>query len=141
MKIVINNCYGGFSLSEEGVRRYAEIKGITLWPEADTKYKSLGVVHFWTVPPEQRPKMIEHWHQASLEERQANNEAFARAQLYDREIPRDDPALVQVVQELGKAANGHHAALKVVTIPDGVQWEIDEYDGLEAVHEKHRSWS
>lgn len=140
MKIVINNCYGGFNLSEAGVRRYAEIKGIKLWVEPCPEYPKL-LNNYWTVPPEQRPKVIEHWEQASLEERQENNAAFARAQIYDREIPRDDPVLVQVVQELGKKADGRHASLKVVDIPDGVRWEIDEYDGLESIHEVHRSWS
>jgi hypothetical protein len=28
----------------------------------------------------------------------------------------------------------------VVEIPDGVEWEIAEYDGLEWVAEKHRTW-
>ena len=30
--------------------------------------------------------------------------------------------------------------LKVVEIPDGVDWEIEEYDGEEWVSEKHRVW-
>jgi hypothetical protein len=33
MKIVINDCYGGFGLSYEGVMRYAELKGIKLYSE------------------------------------------------------------------------------------------------------------
>ena len=49
--------------------------------------------------------------------------------------------LVDVVERLGKKANGESAELKVVEIPDGVEYEIDEYDGVESIHEKHRSWS
>ncbi len=56
------------------------------------------------------------------------------------EIARDDPKLVEVVERLGEAANGAHASLRVVEIPDDVEWEIDEYDGVETIHEKHRSW-
>jgi hypothetical protein len=41
-------------------------------------------------------------------------------------ISRDDQRLVQVVEELGVEANGHCAELKVVTIPDGVQWGIEK---------------
>jgi hypothetical protein len=57
-----------------------------------------------------------------------------------RDIPRDDPYLVQIVQELGQAANGPHANLKIVEVPAGVNWEIAEYDGNEHVAEKHRTW-
>ena len=54
---------------------------------------------------------------------------------------RDDPALVKTVMDLGKKANGKHAELKIVEIPDDVDWEITEYDGLEQVEEKHRIWT
>jgi len=43
--------------------------------------------------------------------------------------------------DLGKKANGGYAELKVVEIPDDVDWEITEYDGLEQVEEKHRVWT
>jgi hypothetical protein len=94
MKVVINNCFGGFSVSEEGARRIAELKGLPHVPE---RYGASG---------------------------------------YDR----NDPALVQAVEELGPAANGAHAKLAVVEIPDDVSWEIDEYDGAEHVAETHRTW-
>ncbi|TKS59816.1 MAG: hypothetical protein EWM72_02001 [Nitrospira sp.] len=56
-------------------------------------------------------------------------------------IPRDDAKLVRVVEELHAEANGHCAELKVVTIPDEVQWEIAKTDGVEHVSEVHRTWS
>ena len=56
-------------------------------------------------------------------------------------IPRDDEKLVQVVEELGAEANGHCAALKVVSIPDDVKWEISTTDGVEYVSEVHRTWA
>ena len=52
-------------------------------------------------------------------------------------LDRDDPALIAIVEELGTAANGDAAELQVIEIPDGVEWEIDEYDGFERVAEKH----
>jgi len=55
-------------------------------------------------------------------------------------IPRDDERLVQVVEELRGAANGHAADLKVVEIPDDVQWVINKTDGVEHVSEVHRTW-
>jgi hypothetical protein len=60
---------------------------------------------------------------------------------HDRDIPRDDPYLVKVIRELGMAANGAHANLKIVEIPGDISWHIGEYDGNEWVAEDHRSWS
>ncbi len=56
------------------------------------------------------------------------------------DIKRDDPALVDVVDQLG-GDMGSGTKLKVVEIPNDVQWEISEYDGWEHVAEKHRRWS
>lgn len=89
MKIVINTCFGGFSLSE-------------------TACKEMGI----------------EW----------DGYGFAR------EIPRDDPRLVAVVEKLGEEADGLCADLEVVEIPDDVDWEIERYDGRERVREKSRSW-
>jgi hypothetical protein len=36
--------------------------------------------------------------------------------------------------------SGQFATLKVIEIPDGVEYEIDEYDGMETVHELSRKW-
>ena len=55
-------------------------------------------------------------------------------------IERNDPCLVQVVEELRAKANGRFADLKIVEIPDDVKWYVHEYDGLEVVYEKHRVW-
>ena len=53
---------------------------------------------------------------------------------------RDDPTLVSVVEELGPEASGSYSELKVVEIPDDVDWKIVEHDGKEHVAEKHRTW-
>ena len=91
--IVINDCYGGFGLSDDALVRYLELTGQT---ERD----------------------------------------FAH-----RDIDRDDPYLVQVVKELGDAASGRYAKLKIVEVPGDVSWHIAEYDGSEWVAEDHRTWS
>ena len=59
---------------------------------------------------------------------------------YEREIERHDPILVEVVQELGDKANGRCAELDVIEIPDGVDYEVEEYDGKEWIAEVHRTW-
>ena len=56
-------------------------------------------------------------------------------------IDRDDPMLVKAVEELGDKANYQFSELKVVEIPDGIDWSIEEYDGMEHVAEAHQTWS
>jgi hypothetical protein len=55
-------------------------------------------------------------------------------------ITRDNPVLVQIVEQLGENANSGYSNLKIVEIPDDVEWQISEYDGVEWVAEKHRVW-
>lgn len=95
MKIVINRCFGGFNLSEEGEEEWLNRRGFTLQPE-----------EFWT----------------SLD------------------IPRNDPTLVQLVEEDAWRYGGPLSYLRVVAVPDGVEWVIEEHDGMEVVAERHRTW-
>ena len=141
-KVVINAQHGGFSLSHEGVLRYAEIKGLTLYPEEDDLVGSWTFWSYWLVPEAHRPEEPgDNWHRWTQEQRIASNKAHDEAQLSPRDIARDDPALVQLIEEMGDNANGRVASLRVVEIPDDADWQIDEYDGLEWVAEKHRTWS
>ena len=112
MKIVINTEYGGFSLSEQAVKDYLEIKEI-----------GSNIV--------------------------ATESPFLGSEFYDLNgeyisqyaIPRQDPVLVQVVEALGEKSWGWSANLKVVEIPDNVEFYIHEYDGIECIHEVHRTWN
>ena len=63
-----------------------------------------------------------------------------RPYTYDWEIDRADPVLVKIVEELGGEANGKFADLKIVEIPDDVQFQIGYYDGTEWVEETNRKW-
>lgn len=60
---------------------------------------------------------------------------------YDSDISRSDSVLIEIIETLGNKSWGNHAHLKVVEIPDNVEWEIKEYDGFEHVAEVHRTWS
>ena len=54
---------------------------------------------------------------------------------------RSDPKLVAAVEKLGeKTASGRRANLVVLDIPDGIEIEWDEYDGIETIREVHQSW-
>ena len=60
---------------------------------------------------------------------------------YTGDLERDDPILVQVVEELGEEANGMFAALQIEELEVGTRYRIDEYDGYESVEtESDYSW-
>lgn len=103
MKIVINKCYGGFSLSRAALH----------------ELRRMGNAHALS--------------ETDIGERYSDS--------FCRDIPRDDPQLIDLVTRMGIAANGECAALEVVEIPDGVEWTIEEYDGREWIAEVHRTWS
>ena len=80
MKMVINSCYGGFSISEKAM------------------------------------------------------EMLDSTSPYEYGL-RTDPQLIEVVETLGKEANGMCANLEVVDIPDEItDYVINEYDGYETVY-------
>lgn len=159
MKIVINKCFGGFGLSPLAVKRIADLQGRECYfftnrgPDGELDFGKHHPVsmeqaakerHMWSafdIPnPDETLLSQENWHSMTDEEKQASNEDYDNHSIDHRDIKRDDHFLIQVVEELGEAANSHFAELKVVEIPDGVDWEIDEYDGSEHIAEKHRTW-
>ena len=70
------------------------------------------------------------------DEEEKYNYSFRREKEY-----RTDPRIIDCIEKLGKKANGEYADLKIVEIPDDVDFYIDDYYGKEYIHEKHRSWS
>ncbi len=159
-KVVINTCYGGFSLSPLAVKRMAELRGrecyffahpeggptaIDLHSYVPVSVEEAGrrfIFHAYDIPDaDTRLKYDrDRWYEMSLEERQAHNALSEKHTIDNRPSRRDDPALVQVVEELGKAANGSHAELSIVEIPADVEYVIEEYDGTEWIAEAHRTW-
>lgn len=117
VKIVINTDYGGFSLSLLAREYIANLKGWTL--VESTTYENMA----WWEPP---INSIEH-------------NVFGD-QVWDQDLPRTDPHLIQCVEELGDSSWGIYAELKVVEVPDSVSWHIQETDGREWVAEDHRTW-
>lgn len=99
MKIVINTCYGGFSISKE-CAKYMASKG-HIKVQLDLKEST-----------------------------------FCGGYSYDR----TDPILIEAVETLGKKADGSFARLSIIEIPDDVDYYIDDYDGMESIHEQHRTW-
>ena len=132
-KVVYNACFGGFGLSREAIQRYWEIKGQQIWIEDDKECPALGLFTVWLVPPEERleVKSNEEFYAMTTEEKIAYNKACSEQTWYPNGVDRHDPALVQVVEELGDKANGDYAELRIAEVSG--PYRIDEYDGSESI--------
>ena len=106
-KIVYNGCFGGFGLSESAVRRYLEIKGIP-FTEEESEFSFRGVRFRIGTSVTGDPEYF-----------------------YDFDLERTDPALVQVVEELGDEASGDCAELCIRELEPGTKYRLQEYDGSE----------
>ena len=104
MKVVINRCFGGFSLSQ------------AVYKDLNIPWDGYGFL---------------------------NNKGLVIDDSFDSDSYRADPRLIAAVEKVGvaEAGGGSCAALSIVEIPDGVDFCIHEHDGMESIHEKHRSWS
>jgi hypothetical protein len=113
-KVVYNAGYGGYSLSWDGANELVrELNDRGRNADAATLVFAMGA------------------------ERAADGDSsLARHYCYcaGRMIRRHDPALVAVVERLGKAAGGRFATLAIREISGG-SYRLDEYDGLETVVE------
>lgn len=120
MKVVINKCFGGFGISDQAFELLLSKKGIEY-----ERVQGAPVLGYDT------------WNYY--------DKGFAgdpNHQIYDFQFEdkRDDPELIAVIEELGEKAYGWAADLKIVEIPDDVEWYVEEYDGREWIAEKHRTW-
>jgi hypothetical protein len=116
MKIAINKQHGGFGLSDEAFEALLKRKGI----EFEMAESEFGHSNYYA------------------KGHTGDDEYFISQ--YEYYEPRNDPDLIAVIEEFGKKADGFAASLRIVEIPDDVKWQIEEYDGLEWIAEKHRTW-
>jgi len=143
MKIVLNRSYGAFSLSPAAICRYFELLQIPVYFYLQVKYKNRD--------------RYDEWRLVSTDELSAEQSYLKTNTNYGisfREIPdnfqhinvaaidRTSDALVQTVEELGSKSYGKYSYLEIFDIPDipREDYYIDDYDGMETVHEKHRTW-
>jgi len=135
-KVVINKCFGGFSLSRSAIKEYAKLAGFELyWFKTDPED------HTKCIPVNSDDIKHENNWFLHCSKKPLNDGVYEDGAYFsDRDLPRDDETLVKVVEKLGEEANGACAELKIVEIPDDVEFVIEEYDGMEHIAEKHQTW-
>lgn len=137
MKVILNKCYGGFGVSQEAYELYAKKKGIEIFSyklecrndKPLYRKTDMGSSIFTITFTKDFGDYIE-----------MSDDDFDKYYLNLDESHREDPVLIEVVEELGKKANGPFGELVIVDIPDGMEYEIDDYDGLETLHQKVEKW-
>jgi hypothetical protein len=118
MKIAINKCFGGFGISLQCAYHMA------LHGHVESKLELLNY----------------EW--GSYFEFLNDNDSYDHWYGYyiNSDEQRNDPYLIEAIECLGSAASGYLSDVKITEIPDDVEWYINDYDGIESVHERHRCW-
>ena len=142
MKVVINQCFGGFGLSLMATVRMLQAEpealsacSLSEWTRDNgTEFRPIeGVDGIRQVG--QVGRHHEHWWSDVVE----RDSVIYR--VGDGQKMRTSPTLIALVEKGDGSADGPNAKLGVVEIPDNINWEISEYDGNETVEESHRRWS
>ena len=144
--VALNKCYGGFGLSPKATELYLKKIGKEAHFYVQTAYKFkegyeeytklsieeattyLGGACIYTLTKDlgktfRGPIPNEHhWYETFYEDR-SNKE------------------LIETITELGEEeSSARLASISLVRIPKDMEYEIDDYDGIETLRENHRSW-
>jgi hypothetical protein len=117
MKVILNKCFGGFGLSYEAYKLYAKKKGLELFAYElgpNLTYRRANakegfLVTYTTRDCGDNPKFAD--------------ETAWKDVLHLGSEHREDPVLIEVVEELGDKANTPCSHLRIVNIPDGMDTE------------------
>lgn len=140
MKVVINTCFGGFGLSDEAETLYAKKAGFDIYRYKQAKYRHESGKDLYVRCKDNDKDVF-----LTYTFKEDHGDSFSEfpedgGYWYSCDVERNDPLLVEVVEELGKKANGYCANLEVIEIPDNVDWYVEEYDGNEHIAESHNTW-
>lgn len=141
--IILNKSYGGFAVSNEGYKLYAKKLGLKLY-----YYKYVGeegdTFIYKRYPIEELQKedlhLIFYFYSTKDLGEYTSERPIDPAIVFNLdEGHREDPVLIEVVRELGQLANTYVSNLKIIDIPISFansNYTIDNYDGIETLHEK-----
>ena len=136
-KILLNKCYGGFSVSRKAYELYAKKKGFDLFIyKLEIKTGNLFYIKtnddnslYTTYTNKDLGDVVKGY--IADEDRVELNDTM-----------REDETLIEVVEELGAEANSKFSSLVIVKVPESVakDYVIDNYDGIETLHKRVQIW-
>lgn len=128
MKVVINNCYGGFSISNFAHKELLRRKG------KDCYFYEWGFnngYHRIDDDPDKHFSVMVSTKDYGKHTNKIDSEHIIP---YHNEKFRTDSDLIAMIEEFGsEKCSGRCAELEIVNIPSGSYYRIEEYDGLEYV--------
>lgn len=128
MEVVINSICGGFKLSQKALKWLYKKQSLAL---------SIKPIEEYFPGEKSRVEMDHHIELCGLLMTSGYVVGFDR----NNHSLRSHPDIVSAIKTLGAEANAKTAELKIVDIPDGTQYYIDEYHGQESIHQEHQIWS
>jgi len=142
MKIVVNKCYGGWGVSVEALKALYLMKSNAVKSTTIKEYYGRNSTKKWEKDKAEYLPIGDgiwaHKMDFNIWDEKTPNVLYDINNRSDEARTNND--LIELIENGKINVNGNYADLRVVEIPDNVEWEIDEYDGIESIHEKHRSW-
>lgn len=159
-KIVINKCFGGFSISPEIAIELFKIENkvdkVHIYCELDEDecnpiingYRRIDNFEFDEFGDFNNAD-VNRWSAyiticdlgelVKYKDLENNNSKYLLTAQQD--VDREDFNLINMIEKLGSnRCSGECAKLKIIEIPKEVEYEIQDYDGNEWIAEKHRTW-
>ena len=143
-KVAINTCFGGFGLSLKAQKILWELKGFndiyfykSIYINSDnieyTKIKDIA---------KSENEMFIYCLKKDYGDFVNSKDVLKEDFLFEYDIykNREDKDLITVIEMLKSEASGKFSSLKAIEIPDNIEYEIEDYDGIETIHEIHKSW-
>jgi hypothetical protein len=137
MKIAINTMEcGDFELSPKAVQRLAELQNIKCYVFTRNTYDNFTSISF---DDKHNIHNIYRYFTISNPNETENRYEY-QYNWWEEYENRNNPLLIQVIEELGEESYGD-GILKIVEIPDNIIWSINQTElGEEWVYEQHRTW-
>lgn len=145
MRILYNNCYGGFGLSVKAIIMYLEAilhKQVFAYDSTHKKIADVSsastVDPYWCIFVTDTNMIPDH--DLTLSDRKTLDE-YSKHHLDDKMSDisfRKDPVLIAIFDKIGSDEfSGSCARIEADTVPDGSLYAITEHDGLETVEYRY----
>ncbi len=144
MKIILNKCFGGFGLSHVAKINLLEAKGLKVYAYRVEEHYNSDPYSEYTLRKIDKFYKTERRFETFVYLKEPLAKDVTRISLhdyvemlengkytFDEDKLRVDKDVIAIVEQLGSAASDNFSNLEIFEIPNGSEYIIDDYDGLE----------